>query len=98
MTQMKAYAYMGKVTRVNNRPVCPLCSHITKWYSSTSLDHPVEVEPMFLVKRVNRHTNDWFWGCPNFPRCRHTENRPPTREELDIKTWAWANATNPPNC
>ncbi|MBI70781.1 MAG: hypothetical protein CME29_03545 [Gemmatimonadetes bacterium] len=27
-----------------------------------------------MVRRTNRKTNNKFWGCMNFPRCRGTRN------------------------
>lgn len=72
---------------------CPHCTKIG--YEPIESDRPYApytYKIYYLVKRINKSTNDWFWGCPNFPTCRYSENRPLTQEEQDIKTWAWANS------
>jgi ssDNA-binding Zn-finger/Zn-ribbon topoisomerase 1 len=52
----------------------------------------VKVKPVFLVRKTNKKTGDWFYGCPNFPKCKYSENRPLTKAESDAKVCAWANA------
>lgn len=34
-----------------------------------------------LVRRQNRHTGEWFWGCDQFPACRYTQNDAPYEEQ-----------------
>jgi len=72
-----------------NKPYCPSC---TGDLSYRGTEGYFAKDPVFLIKRNNRNTNDWFWGCPNFPRCKHSRNRPKTIAERNISTWAWANA------
>ena len=47
---------------------------------------------ILLIKRINKKSKDWFLGCPNFPKCKFSQNRPDTAKEMDIKIWAWANS------
>lgn len=57
---------------------CPWCSQYTgmeaSWY-----DPPVMVSPVYCIKRVNKQTQDTFWGCPNFPKCKYSYNKPRTQ-------------------
>jgi hypothetical protein len=90
----RAWTHCGTVHTVDGKRVCPDCTKITRclpWHDPLGAQ-PVDVEPVFLVKRINKRTGDWFYGCPNFPRCRHSENRPKTKAERSIETRAWANA------
>lgn len=70
---------------------CPYCT-VVNHFARDSTYAGASENPVYLVKRINKQTNDWFWGCPNFPKCNYSENRPLTMEEKNIKTWAWANA------
>jgi ssDNA-binding Zn-finger/Zn-ribbon topoisomerase 1 len=45
-----------------------------------------------LIKRINKNTKDWFWGCSMFPKCKYSANRPKTHKEREIEIWAWANS------
>jgi ssDNA-binding Zn-finger/Zn-ribbon topoisomerase 1 len=70
---------------------CPRCTKVLHFqYDSTygGCSH----NPILLVKRINKNTKDWFWGCPNFPKCKYTESRPKTRFERGIQIRSWANA------
>lgn len=70
---------------------CRECTKVNHFkYDSTYAGY--SMNPVYLMKRFNKITNDWFWGCPNFPKCKYSENRSKTRKEKDIKTWAWANS------
>ena len=70
---------------------CPKCTKVHH-YQHDSTYAGVSKNPVMMVKRTNKSTGDWFWGCPNFPKCKYSENRPPTSEETRRRTWAWANA------
>jgi hypothetical protein len=75
---------------------CPHCTKVLHFqYDSTyaGCSH----KPILLVKRANKNTKDWFWGCRNFPKCKYTENRAKTRIEREIKTRSWANAQCSPH-
>lgn len=56
----------------DNKLVCPNCSkyigHPDSW-----LDEVKITEAIFLVVRVNKQTGEKFLGCPNFPKCKHSE-------------------------
>jgi len=75
---------------------CPKCTEIVH-FSHDSTYAGCSVSPAFLVRRINSKTNDWFYGCPNFPKCKYTQKRPPTQREIDIKTKAWANSLGAEN-
>ncbi len=82
---------------LDHKIYCPNCTQLI--YSPTDYyrSHKYSKNPIFLVKRINKKTNDWFWGCPNFPKCKFSQNRPETSEERNRRTWAWANATGGPH-
>jgi ssDNA-binding Zn-finger/Zn-ribbon topoisomerase 1 len=70
---------------------CPKCTKIINYkfdytYAGCSYN------PVFLIKKQNKKTKDWFWGCPNFSKCKYSENRAQTKVEKDIKIRAWANS------
>ena len=95
----RAWTYGGRVDLVDGKRCCPECTKIVRylpWHDPLGAQ-PVEVKPVFLVRRVNKRTNDWFFGCPNFPKCKHSENRPKTKAERDIATRSWANALYDPH-
>lgn len=95
----RAWTYGGAVRLVEGRRTCPDCTEIVRYlpHHDPLGTQPVEVKPVFLVRRVNKRTNDWFYGCPNFPKCKHSENRPKTKAERDIATCSWANALYDPH-
>ena len=70
---------------------CPRCTQVVHFQHDSTYAGKSK-NPAILVKRINKKTNDWFFGCPNFPRCTYSENRPQTMQERNVKTWAWANA------
>lgn len=70
---------------------CPKCTKIEHFPFDCTYAGKTS-NPIYLVKRTNKDTKDWFWGCPNFPKCKYSENRPLTREEKDIKIRSWANS------
>lgn len=75
---------------------CPKCTKVVySSYDSTYAGY--SEEPIYLVKRINSNTKDWFWGCPNFPKCKYSENRPLTDKERKIKLVAWANSLEGPH-
>ncbi len=91
---MKTWTDCGRVTIVDNKLVCPNCTtilHYLPWHDPIG-EQPVEVIPVFLIKKINRKTKDWFFGCPNFPKCRYAKSRPKTAQEINIKCRAWANS------
>lgn len=95
----KTWTYGGVVREADGKRTCPNCTKILRylpWHDPLGIQ-PVEVKPVFLIKRVNQKTGDWFFGCPNFPACKHSENRPKTKAERDIGCRAWANALYDPN-
>ena len=89
----------GCVHVVDGKPTCPNCTKITKYLPHHDLlgSKPVEVIPVFLVRRTNTKIKDWFWGCPNFPKCRYSKNRPKTQEEIKTNVRIWANSLYAPN-
>lgn len=94
-----AWTHCGQVDTVAGKRTCPECTKILKYlpHHDPLGAQPVKVEPVYLVRRVNKATKDWFFGCPNFPKCRYSENRPRTKAERGIATRAWANALFGPN-
>lgn len=70
---------------------CPRCTVVVHFRGDYTYGG-CSKNPIYLVKRKNKTTNDWFWGCPNFPECKYSENRAKTARERDIDIWAWANA------
>lgn len=73
--------YSGPVWHGGKR-TCPSCSEYTGMEASWS-DPPKLVKPVYCVERVNRATQEKFWGCPNFPKCRYSYNKPrPHRTEI----------------
>lgn len=74
-----------------DKPYCPGCTKDARLGNDTS-GYRYSVAPVFLVKRTNSKTGDWFWGCPNFPSCKFTKSRPLTQLERDAITRAWAEA------
>jgi len=94
-----AWTYGGRVDKVEGRLTCPVCTEIAEylpWHDILG-SRPVKVIPVFLIKRTNSRTQDWFWGCPNFPKCKYTKNRNKTHVEQTRETRAWANSLYPPN-
>lgn len=75
---------------------CPKCTKILH-HRFDSTYAGFSLNPVILVKRINKKTNDWFWGCPNFPKCKYSRNRSKTHREIQIQTWAWANAQEGPH-
>ena len=70
---------------------CPNCTKVEHFsYDSTYAGRAKN--PVLLVKKINKNTKDWFYGCPNFPTCKYTKNRPKTKSEKDIEIRSWANA------
>lgn len=89
-----SWTYAGRVDRVEKRLTCPECTKIVRyipWHDELG-SRPVEVIPVFLVKRINKKTGDWFFGCPNFPKCKYSKSRPKTKTEKDREIWSWANS------
>lgn len=43
-----------------------------------------------LILRTNKRNGEQFWGCTNFPRCKHTQ--PITRE---LERWQRATVKHP---
>ena len=94
ITTCFAWTHCGKVDNVDDKLTCPHCTKIMRyipWHDSLG-SQPVEVNPVFLIRRVNKRTNDWFFGCPNFPKCKYSKNRPKTKQEKDIMVRASMNA------
>ncbi len=95
----QTWTYGGRVAWVENKVTCPECTKIVRylpWHDPLGAQ-PVEVEPVFLVRRINKRTNDWFFGCPNFPKCKHSKNRPKTNAERDMASRSWANGLYDPH-
>jgi hypothetical protein len=63
---------------VDGKRTCPNCSEYTGMEASW-LDPPKLVTPVFLVERINKTSNEKFWGCPNFPKCKYSYNKPRKR-------------------
>lgn len=77
-------------------PYCKKCTKIIHFrfdytYAGCSFN------PIYLIKRINKKTKDWFWGCPNFPKCKYSKNRLLTKKENDIKIYVWANSLYGPH-
>lgn len=84
---------MNKKTEIIKKPFCPECSKVKFGYASDGISFgPMSDSPVLLVKRTNSKNKDWFYGCPNFPKCHFTKRRPATAEERKIKIRAWANS------
>lgn len=66
---------------------CPKCTEIN--CIDGSLYYKVLVR---LEYKKNKKTNDWFYGCSNFPKCKYSENKVLTEEERQVKIESWANA------
>lgn len=79
--------------RLAYKNYCPKCTvvHYEKYDSSYA---GYSKNPVLLVKRINKQTKDWFYGCPNFPKCKFSRSRPRTSHEIYIKDWARMNALN----
>jgi len=62
----------------DKKMVCPLCSisTISNWKSERQIN-----EPVFLIIRTNKTTNQKFLGCPNFPKCKHSDDILSIRKE-----------------
>jgi hypothetical protein len=93
------WTYGGRVDKVEGRLTCPHCTKIVEhlpWHDLLG-SQPVIVTPVFLVRCINSKTQDWFWGCPNFPECKYSKNRSKTEAERTSDTRAWANSLYPPN-
>ena len=81
---------MKKISLYRKR-YCPHCTKVFReQFDSTYAGF--SYSPAFLVKRINSKTKDWFYGCPNFPKCKYTEKRPETSIERNIRIRAWANS------
>jgi hypothetical protein len=67
---------MGPIAH-NGKLICPYCSKTKgiwgSWYAPEEL-----VEPLFLVEKLNSKTQQKFFGCPNFPKCKYSYNKPRT--------------------
>jgi ssDNA-binding Zn-finger/Zn-ribbon topoisomerase 1 len=80
---------------VTGKRYCPKCTKVKECNDDRSggfAGVKMSKDPVWLVRKVNRETQHWFYGCPNFPECRHSENRPLTAEEVKFRTRARANA------
>lgn len=80
-----------KYVSLYRKRYCPKCTEVHHLPHDATYAG-VSKNPVFLVRRTNKKTNDWFYGCPNFPKCKYSENRPKTHQEITRETWAWANA------
>lgn len=67
--------YLMRPIAHDGRLICPYCSKTKgiwgSWYTPKEL-----VEPLFLVERLNSKTQQKFFGCPNFPNCKYSYNKP----------------------
>lgn len=71
------YPYSGPCS-VDGKRTCPVCSEYTGRVESWC-DPPKLVTPVYLVKRINGKTKELFWGCPNFPKCKFSYQKPRQR-------------------
>lgn len=76
-TRVRWVTYSGPIW-ANRMRTCPNCSEYTGMEASW-LDPPKLMKAVYCVKRVNRATLEEFWGCPNFPKCRYSYNKPRPR-------------------
>lgn len=58
----------------DGKMICPNCSKFEGHAFGVYPDHAVITEPVFLVVRTNKATDEKFLGCPNFPHCKHSDD------------------------
>lgn len=68
----RPYAFCGKM-------VCAYCSKYQD--AKTGLIEYAITEPVFLIVKVNKKSGEKFLGCPNFPKCKYSE------DVLSIRQW-----------
>ena len=78
-----------KYEDTQDKKICLKCSGQSRL---SNFNRRITIKPVLMIKRVNTKTNDWFWGCSNFPKCKNSENRPSTEREKASKVNSWANA------
>lgn len=58
----------GRPYAFDKRLVCPKCSEFED--AKTGLIEYAITKPVFFIVKINKKTKQKFLGCPNFPKCR----------------------------
>lgn len=61
----------------NGKMICPRCSKIFRTpysYDPIGPDKLEIIEPVFLIVKENKKNGQKFLGCPNFPKCKHSDD------------------------
>lgn len=61
----------------NRKLVCPRCSKVFRTpdpWNIIGSDKLKIIEPVYLVVKENTKNNQKFLGCPNFPKCKHSDD------------------------